>query len=176
MSSSSVSRHVLIFSGLWNFSRRSRVSSLFRHCCVRNTCCGGHAEGHEMSPLFFSHTEKPKNTIKVVKRTDREHLGGAGSLLWVPHQHGLYKVIKMSRPKHKKHICIFGAFKWHNECRCMAGYHLDLSFSFGGWYPLFDMRNRTLQEARCCQHKLVSRQCVKYTHWSTRSVSHFAFL
>lgn len=26
-------------------------------------------------------------------------------------------------------------------------HHLDLSFSFGGWQPLLDMRNRTLQEA-----------------------------
>lgn len=36
-----------------------------------------------------------------MNETDREHLGGAGSLLRVPHQHGLYKVIKLGGPADK---------------------------------------------------------------------------
>lgn len=37
-------------------------------------------------------------TEAFVNPTDREHLGGAGSLLRVPHQHGLDKVVKSGRP------------------------------------------------------------------------------
>lgn len=39
ISSSSVIRQLFSFSGFRNFSSRSRVSSWFRHCWVRNMCC-----------------------------------------------------------------------------------------------------------------------------------------
>lgn len=36
--------------------------------------------------------------------TDWEHLGGAWSLLWIPHQHGFYKIIEIRRPVDRKHL------------------------------------------------------------------------
>lgn len=36
--------------------------------------------------------------------TDWEHLGGAGSLLRVPHQHGFYKAIKHGGPADRTYV------------------------------------------------------------------------
>lgn len=52
---------------------------------------------------FDAGLDKPELELSWTS-TDREHLGGAGSLLRVPHQHGFYKIIKHGGPADSTYV------------------------------------------------------------------------